>query len=188
MLRHGQSASPNAAVPGADPPAEPLRVLCTSMSDAVERFCAAADAIGFTPQPTVYPQGTRTAVDAAAAIGCDVAQIVKSLIFDGDGAPLLVLTSGANRVDTAKVELAAGISPVGKADAAVVREATGFAIGGTPPFGHPAPVRTLIDEDLLDHDTVWAAAGTPSACFPIAPAQLVELSGATVADIAERQL
>lgn len=155
------------------------------MSDALDRFCAAAEAAGFSARPTVYPEGTRTAVDAAAAIGCDVAQIVKSLIFDGDGQPLLVLTSGANRVDTAKVATVAGLQNVGKADAAAVREATGFAIGGTPPFGHPSQVTTLLDRTLLDFDTVWAAAGTPSACFPISPDELLRLSSAQVADVAE---
>jgi prolyl-tRNA editing enzyme YbaK/EbsC (Cys-tRNA(Pro) deacylase) len=121
-----------------------------------------------------YPQGARTAADAAAAIGCDVAQIVKSLVFrDAAGQPLLVLCSGSNTVD----EAALGVS---RADAAFVREATGFAIGGVAPYGHPAPLRTLIDEDLLAHEQVWAAAGTPRHVFPLTPVQLVERSGGTV--------
>jgi prolyl-tRNA editing enzyme YbaK/EbsC (Cys-tRNA(Pro) deacylase) len=121
-----------------------------------------------------YPQGARTAADAAAAIGCDVAQIVKSLVFrDGAGAPVLVLCSGANTVD----EAALGVS---RADAAFVREVTGMAIGGVAPYGHPSPLRTLVDEDLLTHEQVWAAAGTPRHVFPLTPRQLVERSGGTV--------
>jgi prolyl-tRNA editing enzyme YbaK/EbsC (Cys-tRNA(Pro) deacylase) len=121
-----------------------------------------------------YPQGARTAADAAAAIGCDVAQIVKSLVFrDAAGAPVLVLCSGANTVD----EAALGVS---RADAAFVREVTGMAIGGVAPYGHPAPLRTLIDEALLTHEQVWAAAGTPRHVFPLTPQQLVERSGGTV--------
>jgi prolyl-tRNA editing enzyme YbaK/EbsC (Cys-tRNA(Pro) deacylase) len=121
-----------------------------------------------------YPQGARTAADAAAAIGCDVAQIVKSLVFrDAAGAPVLVLCSGSNTVD----EAALGVS---RADAAFVREVTGMAIGGVAPYGHPAPLRTLVDEDLLTHEQVWAAAGTPRHVFPLTPRQLVERSGGTV--------
>ena len=121
-----------------------------------------------------FPEGTRTAQDAAAAIGCDVGQIVKSLVFVRDGEPLLVLCSGANTVDAERLGLT-------KADADLVRRATGFAIGGVPPYGHPAALETLIDEDLLGYDEVWAAAGTPRSVFPLTPAQLVERAGGTVA-------
>jgi prolyl-tRNA editing enzyme YbaK/EbsC (Cys-tRNA(Pro) deacylase) len=120
-----------------------------------------------------FPAGTRTAQDAAAAIGCAVGQIVKSLVFLRDDEPVLVLCSGANTVDAQRLGLA-------KADADVVRRATGFAIGGVPPYGHPAPLETLVDEDLLAYDEVWAAAGTPSSVFPLTPAQLVERSGGAV--------
>ena len=120
-----------------------------------------------------FPAGTRTAQDAAAAIGCAVGQIVKSLVFLRDDEPVLVLCSGANTVDAQRLGLA-------KADADVVRRTTGFAIGGVPPYGHPAPLQTLVDEDLLAHDEVWAAAGTPSSVFPLTPAQLVERSGGVV--------
>jgi prolyl-tRNA editing enzyme YbaK/EbsC (Cys-tRNA(Pro) deacylase) len=121
-----------------------------------------------------YPQGARTAADAAAAIGCEVGQIVKSLVFrDAAGAPVLVLCSGSNTVD----EAALGVT---RADAAFVREVTGFAIGGVAPYGHPAPLRTLIDEDLLAYAELWAAAGTPRHVFALTPAQLVERSGGTV--------
>ena len=133
---------------------------------------------------STYPAGTRTAADAAAAIGCDVAQIVKSLVFrKRSGGALLVLVSGRNRVDEAKVG-ALVAEPIGKADAAFVREATGFAIGGVPPAGHPEPIDTLVDRDLLSLGELWAAAGTPQTVFPIAPDELVRVTGGQVADIA----
>ena len=154
------------------------------MADATDRFRAAApDDLPIDVHR--YPAGTRTAADAAAAIGCDVAQIVKSLVFMADGRAALVLTSGANRVDTDTVARLLGVDHVGKADADQVRAATGYAIGGTPPFGHPKPLPTLVDEDLLGHDVVWAAAGTPDSVFPLDPARLVDLTGGTVAEVAE---
>jgi prolyl-tRNA editing enzyme YbaK/EbsC (Cys-tRNA(Pro) deacylase) len=119
-----------------------------------------------------FPEGVHTAAQAAAAIGCDVAQIVKSLVFLRDDAPVLVLCSGANTVD----EAALGVI---KARADVVRAATGTPIGGVTPYGHPAPLPTLIDEDLLGFDVVWAAAGTPRHVFPLSPAQLLERTGGT---------
>jgi prolyl-tRNA editing enzyme YbaK/EbsC (Cys-tRNA(Pro) deacylase) len=136
---------------------------------------------------STFPEGTRTAADAAAAIGCEVAQIVKSLVFRrASGAPVLVVASGANRVDEAKVEALLG-EPVGKPDAAFVREATGFAIGGVPPAGHAQPIETLVDEDLLALDGLWAAAGTPRTVFPLTPDELVALTRGRVADVAARQ-
>ena len=123
-----------------------------------------------------FPEGTRTAQDAAAAIGCSVGQIVKSLVFVRDQQPVLVLCSGSNTVDAQRLGLM-------KADADVVRRATGFAIGGVPPYGHPAPLDTLVDEDLLGHDEIWAAAGTPRSVFPLTPAELVARSGGTVARV-----
>ena len=120
-----------------------------------------------------FPAGTRTAADAAAAVGCDVGAICKSLVFRVGDEPLLVIASGANRVDEARFGAV-------KADAAFVREQTGFAIGGVPPYGHPRRLRTILDEDLLGYETVWAAAGTPTAVFPIAPDELVRRTGATV--------
>jgi prolyl-tRNA editing enzyme YbaK/EbsC (Cys-tRNA(Pro) deacylase) len=122
------------------------------------------------PGAVEFPDGVHTAAQAAAAIGCDVAQIVKSLVFLRAGAPLLVLCSGANRVD----EAALGVT---KARADVVREATGTPIGGVTPYGHPAPLPTIIDEDLLGFDVVWAAAGTPRHVFPLSPAELLERTG-----------
>jgi prolyl-tRNA editing enzyme YbaK/EbsC (Cys-tRNA(Pro) deacylase) len=124
-----------------------------------------------------FPEGTRTAADAAAAIGCEVAQIVKSLVFRRGDDAVLVLCSGANTVDEASLAVA-------KADAAFVREVTGFAIGGVPPYGwRTAPAETLVDEDLLAHEVVWAAAGTPRSVFPLSPAELVARSGGRVARV-----
>jgi prolyl-tRNA editing enzyme YbaK/EbsC (Cys-tRNA(Pro) deacylase) len=120
-----------------------------------------------------FPQGTRTAADAAAAIGCEVGAICKSLVFRVGEEPLLVIASGANRVDE-------GRFGAEKADAAFVRDQTGFAIGGVPPFGHLRAIETIVDEDLLAYATVWAAAGTPSSVFPIAPAELVARTGGRV--------
>lgn len=151
---------------------------------ATDRFIARAAALGVQVEHREFPQGTRTAADAAAAIGCDVAQIVKSLVFDADGEPVLVLTSGANRVDEHRVAANLGVVALGKADAARVREATGYAIGGTPPFGHDRTLRIVCDVDLTRHEVVWAAAGTPSTVFPIDPALLCEVTGATVIEVA----
>ncbi|MCW2991766.1 MAG: YbaK/EbsC family protein [Solirubrobacterales bacterium] len=121
-----------------------------------------------------FPEGTRTAAEAAAAIGCGVAQIVKSLVFVRDGEPVLVLCSGANTVD----EAALGVA---KADAAFVRRVTGMAIGGVSPYGWVSPpAETLLDEDLMAHAELWAAAGTPRAVFPLTPAQLAERTGGRV--------
>lgn len=146
------------------------------MVDATERFATAARGLGFEPEIGRFPEGTRTAADAAAAVGCRLGQIVKSLVFVAGDQPVLVLTAGSNRVDEGLVAAALGVDHLGKADAAMVRSATGFAIGGTPPFGHVGELVTLVDEDLFDHDVVWAAAGTPDSCFPIAPDRLAELA------------
>ena len=128
---------------------------------------------------------TRTAAEAAAAIGCAVEQIAKSLVFRGaaSGRPVLVVASGANRVDEGKVAAILG-EAIQRADADFVREKTGFAIGGVPPVAHAEPPRTLIDRDILTFATIWAAAGTPNAVFQLTPAQLVELTKGEVADVA----
>jgi prolyl-tRNA editing enzyme YbaK/EbsC (Cys-tRNA(Pro) deacylase) len=147
----------------------------------------AAATLGLAVEPVTYPDGTRTAEDAARAIGCDVAQIVKSLVFDlvhdDEVRPVMALVSGANRLDEQKLVAAAGAEGTRRADADRVREVTGFPIGGVPPFGHPAPVRTFVDEDLLRHDEVWAAGGTPQVVFGVAPQALVEATGGTVTDL-----
>lgn len=143
---------------------------------AVERVLAALRAAGVSPDVRAFPEGTHTAVQAAAAVGCEVGQICKSLVFRVGDRPLLVVASGANRVDEARFGAA-------KADAGFVREQTGFAIGGVPPVGHVREIETVIDEDLLRYDVVWAAAGTPRDVFGIAPAALVAVSGGRVGPV-----
>lgn len=131
-----------------------------------------------------FPDGTRTAADAARAVGTDVGQIVKSLIFRVDDEVVVALVSGPNRLDEARLATAAGGTAVSRVDADAVRAATGFPIGGVPPFGHRAPLRTYVDVDLLGYEEVWAAAGTPRHVFPLAPDDLVRLTGATPAALA----
>lgn len=126
---------------------------------------------------------TRTAQDAAREIGCAVAEIVKSLVFLADGRPVVVLCSGADRVDEAKLRDILGASGVRRATADEAKTATGYAIGGVPPFAHATDVRVIVDRGLLAFTTVWAAAGLPDAVFPIAPADLVRLSTATEAEV-----
>ncbi len=129
---------------------------------------------------------TRTAPEAAAAVGCELGAIVKSLVMRGvrSGEPVLALVSGANRADVTVIETALG-EPVERPDADYVREITGYSIGGIPPVGHPRALPTLLDEDLLRFETVWAAAGHPHAVFPIAPATLAQTTHATVLKLAE---
>jgi prolyl-tRNA editing enzyme YbaK/EbsC (Cys-tRNA(Pro) deacylase) len=129
-----------------------------------------------------FPEGTRTATDAARAVGCEVGQIVKSLVFVAGGRPVVALVSGGNRLDEGRFGAVAG-APVAKADATVAREATGYAIGGVPPFGHATDVPVFMDRDLLGYDSVWAAAGRPDSVFQIRPERLRELSNATVVDL-----
>ena len=155
------------------------------MHPNVDRVAEAARNSGLEIAVERFPHGTRTAADAARAVGCDVAQIVKSLVFVADGDPLVALVSGSNRVDLALLGAATGTTHVRKADGDEARSATGFAIGGVPPFGHATSVRIVVDRDLVAHDVVWAAAGLPDAVFPIAPADLVRVSGAQVVEIAE---
>jgi prolyl-tRNA editing enzyme YbaK/EbsC (Cys-tRNA(Pro) deacylase) len=156
-----------------------------SRPPAIERFLAAAEDLALSPEVREFPKGTRTAVDAARAIGCDVGQIVKSLVFVAGTEPFLALTSGPNRADTARLSELLGGVPVRRADPEEARGATGFAIGGTPPFGHPRRLRVLCDRDLLGYQEVWAAAGTPNAVFPIGPEDLLRASGAEPADFKE---
>jgi len=129
-----------------------------------------------------FPEGTRTAADAASAIGCSLGQIVKSLVFLAAGRPVVALVSGANRLDTARLGGLAG-EPVVKADAETTRVATGYAIGGVPPFGHAQPLAIYVDRDLLAHGVVWAAAGRPDSVFAITPERLLEISRGTPADL-----
>jgi prolyl-tRNA editing enzyme YbaK/EbsC (Cys-tRNA(Pro) deacylase) len=152
------------------------------MASGVGRFEAWAEESRADLDLRRFPQGTRTAEDAAAAIGCEVGQIVKSLVFLVGGRPVVALVSGANRLDEARLASAAR-GAVGRADAATVREATGYSIGGVPPFGHDTELPVYCDRDLLQHPTVWAAAGRPDTVFEITPERLVELSRASVADL-----
>ena len=136
------------------------------------------------PEILRFPDGTRTAAQAAAAVGCELGQIVKSLVFLCDGEAVLALTSGANRVDRAQLGTVLG-GTITRADADGVRDATGYAIGGTPPFGHTRPLRAVVDRALLTYDTVWAAAGTPDTVFELTPDELVRASRAEVADFVD---
>ena len=142
------------------------------MTGAIDRFTEAARAEGIEPQVRRFPGGTKTAADAARAIGCELAQIVKSLVFMADGVPLIALTSGASRVDPTRLAAVAGVAEVRRASPEEARAATGFAVGGTPPFGHPTPVRTYLDPALMAFQEVWAAAGTPDSVFPLTPFDL----------------
>lgn len=155
------------------------------MPSAVERVAAALKGLGVDAPIREFPQGTRTAGDAASAVGTTVGQIVKSLVFQADGRAVLVLASGANRVDRAKLAAAVGARTVEKADAETVRHTTGYAIGGVPPVGHRFPLPVYIDQDLMRHDIVYAAAGTPKAVFPIAPQVLVRITAGRLVDLRE---
>ncbi len=154
------------------------------MSRADERVAAAAAAAGLKIAIRRFPEGTRTAEDAARAVGCDVAQIVKSLVFEVDAKPVIALISGANRLDPARLAMVLGAERVERAKGDAVRAATGYAIGGVPPIGHVRPVPVLMDQRLLQHAVVWAAAGLPDAVFSVAPRDLLRASGARVADLA----
>lgn len=163
---------------------------------ATERFRAAAADQGLEIDVEVFPKDTRTAEQAAEAIGCELGQIVKSLVFsarsldpetEGEADELvLVLTSGSNRVDEKRAAAAFGVASLGRADADACRATTGFAIGGIPPCGHRNKLRAIVDPDLLQYDRVWAAAGAPDAVFELTPPDLVRVTGAVVAAIAKR--
>jgi Cys-tRNA(Pro) deacylase len=150
---------------------------------AAEAVVTAGRSLGLELDVHEFPEGTRTAAEAARAVGCDVDQIVKSLVFVADTDPVLVLTSGGNRVDVVKVGKEQGASAVRKADAEEVRAATGYAIGGTPPFGHARDLPVLVDRHLTRFQVVWAAAGTPRHVFPIVPDDLLRVTGGRVADV-----
>jgi prolyl-tRNA editing enzyme YbaK/EbsC (Cys-tRNA(Pro) deacylase) len=158
------------------------------LPEAARRVRQALADAGIADRIRQLPQSARTAAEAAAALGCRVGQIAKSLVFrrvDTDAA-VLIVASGSNRVDErlAAAHLSTGIA---KADAAFVRAATGYAIGGIPPLGHATAMETLIDPDLLQYDTVWAAAGTPHAVFPVDPHELVRATGGRVLPVAAAQ-
>ena len=154
-------------------------------NDSARRIQAALAARGAPFSVIELPTSARTAAEAAAALGCTIAQIAKSIVFRStlDDSPVLVVASGVNRIDERRVETLIA-RPIAKADAAYVRARTGFAIGGIPPLGHAIALPTLIDRDLLAHAEIWAAAGTPHAVFKLDPHSLVALTGGTLADVA----
>jgi prolyl-tRNA editing enzyme YbaK/EbsC (Cys-tRNA(Pro) deacylase) len=154
------------------------------LSPSAQKVQDALAAQGLSLQVLELPASTRTAVEAAQAIGCEVGQIVKSLVFKGQqsGRPVLVVASGPNRVNEAKIAQQIGES-LGKADADFVRQRTGFVIGGVPPVGHAEPLLTFVDQDLLRYEVIWAAAGTPHAVFRLSPADLLKIAAGQVLDI-----
>lgn len=154
------------------------------MHPNVVRVSEAARRVGLEIEVERFPQGTRTAEDAARAVGCEVAQIVKSLVFVVGGAAVVALVSGADRVDLGRLAAAVGTGDARRADGVEAREATGFSIGGVPPFGHSRAVAVVVDRHLMAHDRVWAAAGLPDAVFAISPADLVRASSGRIVDLA----
>src|SRR3974390_843487 len=149
---------------------------------SVQRERAALATAGHPDSIIAFPAGTRTAADAAAAVGCDVAQIAKSIVFRAGERAAVVITSGANRVDTARAEAVLGVK-LGRADPDWVRVTTGFAVGGVAPVGHLAPPLMLLDEDLLALDPIWAAAGSPSHVFRTSAGELLRMTRAKVAAV-----
>ncbi|MEU3219928.1 YbaK/EbsC family protein [Streptomyces sp. NPDC006971] len=166
-------------------------------SDAHPRFAEALRELGLDVAVRRFPEatlphglegmgGAPLAAEAAAAIGCELSEIVKSLVFEADGVPVLVLMDGASRVDVELVRAELGTGKVKRAGADLVRETTGYAIGGVPPFGHRTRTRVLADRGLLEHAVVWAAAGTPHTVFPLGPEELIAHAGGTVVDVREK--
>ncbi len=155
------------------------------MHPSAQKVANAACDLGLDIEIVEFDQTTRTAQEAADAIGCDVAQIVKSLCFSANEHPVMALVSGSNQLDTRKLATLIGVGrkKIKRASAAAVKEATGFSIGGVPPFGHKNPLPIYIDADLMEFEIVWAAAGTPFAVFAIKPEQLIECSHGQIADI-----
>jgi prolyl-tRNA editing enzyme YbaK/EbsC (Cys-tRNA(Pro) deacylase) len=160
--------------------------MAQELSDSAKRVQDFLAAQGFAFEVRELPGSTRTAQEAADSIGCTVAQIAKSLVFKekNSGRPVLVIASGVNRVDVAKIKTATGLE-LGKADGKFVKERVGFAIGGVPPVGHSESLETILDPDLKNYETIWAAAGTPFAVFPLKSADLEALTGGTWVDLAE---
>lgn len=154
------------------------------MKPAVQRVQAAIAALGLDRQVIELDVEARTSAQAAAALGVHVAQIAKSLVFTMNGAPLLVIASGANRVDEAALGRLAG-GRVKRADPDTVRQATGYAIGGVPPLAHAGALQIYIDRDLLQYDLVYAAAGVPECVFPLTPEELIQCTGGSVVDVRE---
>ena len=159
-------------------------MMSVELSPSAQRVQQALQSIGYSYEVVELPVSARTAIEAAEAIGCHVGQIVKSLVFKAkrSGTPILVIASGENRVKEERIEHLID-EPLGKADAEFVRQQTGFAIGGVPPVGHIGQIRTFIDQDLLQYDVIWAAAGTPNAVFRLHANSLVPMTGGQVVRI-----
>jgi prolyl-tRNA editing enzyme YbaK/EbsC (Cys-tRNA(Pro) deacylase) len=159
-------------------------MMSVELSPSAQRVQQALQSIGYSYEVVELPVSARTAIEAAEAIGCHVGQIVKSLVFKAkrSGTPILVIASGENRVKEERIEHLID-EPLGKADAEFVRQQTGFAIGGVPPVGHIGQIRTFIDQDLLQYDVIWAAAGTPNAVFRLHANNLVPMTGGQVIQI-----
>lgn len=153
------------------------------MDPKVERVIAAGAASGLAVEPRTFTSETRTAEDAARNIGCEVGQIVKSLVFGSEHGPLLFLVAGNNKLDTVKGAIAAGVEKLERVDANSAKAATGYSIGATPPLGLASELDVFMDEDLLQHDVVWAAAGRPDSVFPAAPAELARAAEAKVVEL-----
>jgi Cys-tRNA(Pro) deacylase len=153
------------------------------MHKNVRAVVEAGRILGVSVRPREFSESTRTAADAALAIGVDLGQIVKSLVFSVDGEVVVALVSGDNLLDEDKLAKAAGGTSARREDADTVREATGFPVGGVPPFGHREPLRMFVDEDLLQYDEVWAAAGTPHVNFALTPDELVRATRPVVTDL-----
>ena len=156
----------------------------TQLSPSAQKIQDALLTLGYSYNVIEHAESTRTAQEAADRAGCELGQIVKSLIFRGktSGKPILVLTSGANRVDEKRISEYAG-EPIGRADADFVRAVTGFAIGGVPPIGHAQAMETYLDEDFLQYQTIWAAAGTPNAIFELNTSDLQKMTGGKTARV-----
>ncbi len=158
--------------------------MTVSLSSSARKVQEALNSLGYDITVIEFAESTRTAQEAAERAGCTLGQITKSMIFKGktSGKPILVLTSGANRVNEARISEYAG-EPIGRADADFVRKTTGFAIGGVPPLGHLQKMETYLDEDLMQYPTIWAAAGTPNAIFELTPADLQKITGGRVVEV-----
>ncbi|MGQ9832192.1 MAG: YbaK/EbsC family protein [Candidatus Villigracilaceae bacterium] len=156
----------------------------SELSPSARKVQETLNRLGFACRVLEFSESTRTAQEAADRVGCRLGQIVKSLIFKGleSGKPVLVLTSGSNRVDEQRISVYAG-EPIGRADANFVRTITGFAIGGVPPVGHLQKMETYLDEDLLQYATIWAAAGTPNAVFELTPGDLQKMTNGKVVQV-----
>ena len=148
-------------------------------SDKIQKIL---DNLGISFQIKEFPESTRTSLDASKAIGCDISQIAKSILFESEKKPILVIASGSNKIDEKKVEEEIG-ERIKKADAEFVKNKTGYSIGGVSPIGHNEKILTLIDEDLMKQDEIWAAAGTPHSVFKLTPKQLVQITHGKIANL-----